>query len=505
MSNLPASRAESAGVLIAPEVLGQLGVAPAAGWRTMQPDQDQINDFYRDIKTVQPSPISVERQEQAPIIVDADAMPKLGMDLTRDLVNQVGEGIVLAKARHSGGTGQSLFVPTARTAAAYTVAAAGALQSRTLVHADGWLNPANNGLFLVGPASANNAIDVAGGVAETPVGYLATVEVAGYRGQPGAIGLDVNGHLTSDGTVDFTTLGLTPGQFVYVSGVPGSAFAFANAGYNGFAQVSATQPITPALLPLRRRAWTVGPADPGAGKTIDLYFCRWLRNVSTVHPDYQEQAYHLELSMSSIGPAGATEYVYAQGQMIGTFGVNAASASLVKATLSLIGTDVTDPSVNRAGGAAAAPVPLLTDRFTPVNEPYLSVTNAATEASVCTDVTSWSLTFANGITGQKQHGKIGPKRLVVGKVHAELTLEIVVTQDDAIKACSANTTLSFGAGLRNTNGGVFFDVPSLKLTGAVPKFPANGVVTLSPKGGPFIDAVGRYTFGMSVFSYLPAA
>jgi hypothetical protein len=175
----------------------------------------------------------------------------------------------------------------------------------------------------------------------------------------------------------------------------------------------------------------------------------------------------------------------------------------VKATLSLIGTDVTDPSTNRAAGAAAAPVPLLTDRFTPVNEPYISVINAATEASVCTDVTSWSLSFTNGITGQKQHGKIGPKRLVVGKVHAELTLEIVVTQDDAIKACSANTTLSFGAGLRNTNGGVFFDVPSLKFTGAVPKFPANGVVTISPKGGPFIDAVGRYTLGVSVFSYLP--
>src|SRR5262249_7385058 len=117
MSTLPASRAESAGILIAPEVLGQLGVPPATGWRTMQPDQDQINDFYLAIKTVSPSPISVERQEQAPVIVDADAMPKLGMDLTRDLVNQVGEGMVLAKARHSGGTGQSFFIPIARTPA----------------------------------------------------------------------------------------------------------------------------------------------------------------------------------------------------------------------------------------------------------------------------------------------------------------------------------------------------------------------------------------------------
>jgi len=139
-------------------------------------------------------------------------------------------------------------------------------------------------------------------VAEAPVGYLATVEVAGYRGQAGAIGLDVNGHLTSDGTVDFTTLGSPP---VSSSRWRNSrvGVCFRNASYSGFAQVSLAQPITSTLLPLRAARVDRGPADPGAGKTIDLYFCRWLRNVSTISPIYQEQAYHLELSLSSIGNA----------------------------------------------------------------------------------------------------------------------------------------------------------------------------------------------------------
>lgn len=135
MSNLPASSAESAGILIAPEVT--FGVQPTTGWSTMEPDQDQINDFYRNIKTVAPSPISVERQEKAPVIVDADAMPKLQMDLTRDLLLQAGEGMFLSKPRHAGGTGQSLFTPSARTTTAYTVAALGNLPAGTLVFGSG--------------------------------------------------------------------------------------------------------------------------------------------------------------------------------------------------------------------------------------------------------------------------------------------------------------------------------------------------------------------------------
>ncbi len=502
MSNLPASRAESAGVLLAPELIGQLGVPPAAGWRTLQPDQDQITDFYRNIKTVSPSPISVERQEQAPEIVDADAMPKLTQDLTGDLLHDIGEGVVLAKARHSGGTGSSFFVPTARTQAAFTVAVGGALPQGTLVHAKGWAAAANNGLFVVGAGAVAGSIPVAGGVPEAPAGYLATLEVAGLRGGAGAIGIDVNGHLTSDGSIDFTTRGLSPGQEIYVGGVPGSAFAFAT-GLGGVAEVVS---VAPALVTLRRRAWAVGAADPGTGKTIDLYVTRWVRNVATTHPDYQEQPYHLELTLSGIGPAGASEYVYAQGQMISSFELSAPLAQLVKATLGFVGTDVTDPSVARVAGAAAAPVPVAVDRFnTSTKEPYLQVLDAATEASVVSDVTSWKLTFSNNITGQKQHGKLGPKRLVVGKVSCSLDMEVVVTQDDAIRACSNNTTLMFGALLRNSNGGVFVNLPALKFTGAVPKFPANGVVTISPKGGAFIDPLGRYTLGLSVFAYLPPA
>lgn len=506
MSNLPASRAESAGVLIAPEVIGSLGVAPGTNgspvgtpWRTMQPDQGQINNFYRNIATRAPSPISVERQELAPEIVGASAMPSLAMDLTSDLLQQVGEGMVLAKAAHPGGTATSYFEPTARTTTAFTVPANGALQAGTLLTALGWLNNPNGTLLVVGASSTGTSIPVASGVAETVSGYLATLQVAGFRGATADITLDANGNLTSS-AADFTTMGLAPGMAIYVGGVPGTAFAFATSGYGGVALIVS---VAAHLITLKRRAWTVAAADPGTGKTIDLYWGRWLRNVSTVHASYQEQPYALELSLSSIS-AGSPEYVYGQGMHVANFDVDAPLGGLVKATLNFLGTDVTDPTASRTTGPSLAPVPLATERFnSATKEPYVQFLIAATEVSVASDIQGWKLSFSNGVTGQEQHGKVGPKRIIVGKVACSLTTDLVVTQDDAIKACTANTTLSFGSLLRNGNGGVFVDLPAGKFTGAVPRFPANNVVTISPKLGAFVDPTLRYTLGLTVFAYLP--
>ncbi len=498
MSSNSAARAESAGLLVAAETIGSLGTPPTTGWYPLQPDQNQINDFYKNVVAVAASPISPERQMQKPVITDANCEPKFTQDLTADLIAFLGEGMFLSKAFHNGGTGQSRFLPTARTTSAYTVGALGALPQNTLVFANGWKIAANNGLFAVGAGSTGTSITVSGGVAETPSGYLATLEVAGVRGASGDIGLDVNGNLTST-ALDFTTLGLAVGQEIYVGGVPGSGFAFATAGYSGVAEVAA---IATNLLTLKQRAWTVGGADPGTGKTIDLYFTRLYRNVSTLHANYQEQPYHLEVSL----PLSPIEYIYAQGMYVKGFKITAALGQLVKCEVDFIGTNVTDPTSSRFTGPSSAPVPLATDRFTTANGArYVQVLRTDTEASVASDIEDWTITVDNGVTAQKQQGTLGPKRLIVGKIAVSLDTKIVVTQDDAIKACTANTTLAFGMLVSNTNGGAFWKLPAMTFTGAVPTFPANGVVEISPKGGAFIDPTLRDCVRLSYFAYLPAS
>jgi hypothetical protein len=490
--------AEKVSLLAAKETT--LGTQPTTGWQTLQPNQGGIDGFYPAIKTVAPSPLSKFRQLERPEIVDLDAMPIITSDLTKDLIDVFGEGMFLAAAKHPGGTGLSYFLPTARTSTDYTVPALGALQANTLVYARGFVNTANNGLFAVGASSTGTAVKVASGVAETVSGYVATLEVAGFRGASGDIGMNASGNLTAT-TADFTTMGLFVGMVIWVGGTVGGGHDFATAAYRGYAKITA---IAAGLLTLSRRQWTVGSADNGSGKTIDLYWGRFLRNVAFDDASYLETSYAMELGLPGVGTAGATEYVYAAGNLVNSTMITSPAQNIVTAKLTFQGTTIGNPTTSRATGASTAAGLLAIDRFTSVSKlKYLRVLNQATEAVVSQDVESWDLTLANNVTPQKQQGTLGAARDIVGKAQIDINMEAFLTQDEGWIACAQNTSLAFGAGFRNADGGIFLDVPSLTWNNAPPKFPGNGAVSLSVKAQAFRDSVGNYSLGVSLFAFLP--
>lgn len=502
-------KAESVGVRSALET-GGLGVSPTTGWVTVQPDQSGIADFYAKITTVAPSPMSPLRQLEAPEVVDVDAAPKLTLDLTLDHLYAWREGMMLVITKHAGGTGVSRFFPTARTATAFTVPAGGALQAGTLVVPRGFIvgtNVAQNGtLLVVGAGSAAGSITVAGGAAETVGSYAATLEVAGFRGAASDITIDASGNITST-IANFTTMGLVAGMVIWVGGTIGGGHDFiAQPTYRGFVKlvtVAANLLTTSAIT----RQWTVGAADPGTGQTIDLYWGSWLREVAfDAAGEYQEPSYALEMSIPGIGAANATVYCYAQGQTVDQFKVTAALKSIIKLEMMFSGTFVTQPSVTRLTGPSTAQAVLDRQRFTTVaaKELYLRFTDGTTGALVSNKISSWALTHKNGVSPLKQQGFTGTFENIVGKAEVGIDAELYINSVDPINVGPANTTVAFGAGLRNTDGGVFFDVPSMKFTDSPMTFPANGPIMLSAKTAGFRDAIGNYTMGISMFAYLPA-
>lgn len=499
MSSTPVVLAEATSLLAAVE--SSLGTQPTSGWQTLQPNAGGLGGFYLKTKTVARAPLTKLRQMEASKIVDADAGPTLQQDFSKDLIDLFGEGMFLARAKQSGGTGLAYFTPTARTTTDYTVAASGALQQNTLVYARGFVNAANNGLFSVGASSTATAIKVSGGTAETVSGYVATLEVAGWRGASGDIGLDVNGNLTSV-AADFTTMGLTVGQVIWVGGTTAGT-SFATTAYRGFAKITA---IAAHLLTLSRRAWTVAAADTGTGKTIDLYWGRFLRNVAFGATDYSATSYQLELTYNALSGGTTDEYVYAAGNLIDQTKFTFPTANLVTCDITFLGTTISKPSTVRATGASTAAAALAIEGLTTATEQlYEQIMIQATEAVVSSDIESSALTFMNHISAQKQHGFLGTKRPIVGKAEVMLDATVELTQDDAIKACQDNTTLMYGTGIRNGDGGWFFDVPSCKCTDAPPSFPANGPVTLALKLEAFRDPTLNYSLGLSMFPFLPAS
>src|SRR5204863_5233062 len=134
-------------------------------------------------------------------------------------------------------------------------------------------------------------IKTAGLVVEAAPPANAIVEVAGVQGASGDIQIDGNGDLIAS-AINLTTLGLSVGQWIKIGGTAAST-AFANQPtYNGRARITA---IAAGKLSLERRSWTVGAADNGSGKTIQVFFTRWFRNVSIDHADYLEPSLHGEI------------------------------------------------------------------------------------------------------------------------------------------------------------------------------------------------------------------
>ncbi len=507
MSSFPVVKSESVGLAGIKEAA--FGVLPASGsWQTLEPQAGGISNFYAMVKTVAPSPLSAFRQLRAPQIVDLDATPGIKHDLTADLWDLFGEGVFLSLAKHPISTGRGAYlIPSARTTTAFTVTANfGAMPQNTLVVSGGWVNAANNGLFVVGAGSTGTSVPVAGGVAETPSGYLATLEVAGFRGTTGDIGMDANGNLTST-TLDFTTLTLAPGQVIWIGGTIGGGHDFATAAYRGFAKVSTTVPITAHLITFQWRSWTVGSADTGTGKTIDLYYGRWFRDVAFTDADYVEPSYSLELSYPSLsdGSTVANKFVYALGNIVNQIDIEIPAQNLVTAQLSFLGTTIGDPTTARAATAAAANGLLGIDRYNSVTKVLYRRISDTAGAIISDDIETAKIMFKNNASPQKQHGALGSVRTVVGKAQASADVNAFLTQDNALKACTANTTVVFGYGLRNNDGGFFWDMPACKITKAPPSFPQNGPVSLALTVEAFQDPVSNITAAVSIFPFLPVA
>jgi hypothetical protein len=295
-------------------------------------------------------------------------------------------------------------------------------------------------------------------------------------------------------------------MWVWVGGDPtNAALGFATTAYRGFAQILT---LAAHLVTLKRRQWTVGAADTGVGKTIDIYWGRWLRNVAIDNADYLESSYQLELSLPGAAAAGATAYKYMQGAYVDQFEINAPLASLITSTITFCGARGTDPGTARATGASTATPPLQQQAWNTTSQllrkPAIYDPGNA-EAVVSNAVMSWKLLLNNNVSPQKQQGTLGAQSEIVGKCIVGLDLEVFYVQTDVELAIGDNRTLMFDVGLRNGDGGLLFDIPSFMLDEGDLKFPANGPVTLSPKVEAFRDGTYSYTLGMSIFPYLPSS
>lgn len=243
-------------------------------------------------------------------------------------------------------------------------------------------------------------------------------------------------------------------------------------------------------------------ADDGAGKTIDLFYSRFYRNVAKGHADYLEPSYCFEVEYPTLDD-GSPEYEYLLGNMVDmwvwTFGLT------TKATISATfkGTRSHNPTTDRFPGPADALDPnAKVGLSTSTDLSRLRMSNVD-ETGISTDWQSIKLTTKNNVNPIKKLGVLGAVSMSLGKHTVESEIDAIFTSDEIIKGIRDNRDATLDVLMRNPDFGAVLNIQAMTLDSGDRKMERNKIVLITSKQTGHMNDLSSSTESLSVFAHLP--
>jgi hypothetical protein len=474
------------------ETLGALPVAPT--WKTLEPNA--INAFGASVTTVARSPISKSRQRRKGTVTDLDSSVEFDGDMTLDHFIDFAEGFMFSSL-----VGPVVTVPTAATAStdAYTVPTmAAAIPAGRLVYARGFTNADNNGLKVVDSGGSTTSVPVTGDlVDEAAPPTNVELAVCGVRTAAGDLDVDADGNITS-AALDFTTLGVRAGQVVWVGG-DAAINRFTNAANKGFVRLVS---VAAHLLTIDKKGQAFA-TEANTTQEVDLYFGRFLRNVAVDDSDYLEQSYQFEAAYPNLGSGGADQYEYAKGNYCNTLGFDLPLTDKATLAFAFAGTDTDAPSDSRATDADAPIEPLQTGAFNTSADIARLRIQEVDETGLTTDFKSLTFNINNNVSPEKVLGTLGAKFMNTGNFEIDIEAQLLFTDGAVVEAVRENRRVTMDFSVRNDDGAIVVDVPSMTLGDGAREYPVNESVLINTTAQAYGDAVLGYSVGISLFPYAP--
>lgn len=506
-------------------------------WKILEPNTQGA--FGASITTVPRSPISNLRQRRKGTIVDLDAANDYDGDLTLDSFIDFVESFLFATAVNSDltfraadvlATGYTIPSATAAQAAKIQWTAAGPI---TLLASQGYVIDGNNsGVQTLEPITADVAstdvlIEVAGKAIETAPSN-AEVSVGGIRCEAGDVDLAIAsgiGTLTSDNgvpvtPVDFTTLGLTPGQRIHIGGT-GDANRFgstaAGDGTRSFgscrivtiaAQVMTVDKIDATLVA------SDGTDDGTAGVDIplDILFGRFIRNVPVDDADFVTITYHFEQSYPNLFEtdpptpvANPDGFGYVTGAVASQLTWNMPLTDKSTATFAFIGRNAEEPVDNaaRKTDASTARDPLFSGALNTTSDFFRLRIEDVDESGLTSDFKDMTMTWNNNVSPEKVLGLLGARFMNTGNFELDIETQALFTNVLVTQRIRANTTVSMDFLMRNDDGAIAVDIPSATMGSDGKEFPINESVLINLTVQAFVDPILNTSLGVSLFPVFP--
>ena len=510
-------------------------------WYPLEPNT--YSNFGGDLKTVSREPINATRQKLKGTVTDLDVTAGFNIDFTQNNLTRLLQGFFFSTAHEKVKTMplNGTQVPLTSVAAGSFGAASGlaGFKVGSIVQSRNFTNAQNNRLNRVTAAAAAaltvatynpNATSVAM-VAEAAPPAAAAIDTVGFA-LSGDVKLYVPGsnsgattqpYLSSAATVDFTTLGLLPGEWVYLgdinddltdTGATEFNFIVGTARNRGFCRIAPAGISAHMLqfdLAIGSSMWVPSGSGDGsvaisASSYVSLYFGTVIRNEPTAAAIIR-RTYTLQRYLGKgVGNQDMLEYV--AGAVPNEFTMNIPSNAKLATDMTFVGMDTQQQYAATLPGTYATG-PSGEDAFNTSQNVFvqlLYIVNAALADStpLFGYASDQKLTINNNTKPDKAIGVIGAFEATSGNFDVSGTLTCYFDDIAAQQAVRNNTDVGLVDIYTKDSSGMIFDLPllTLGLNGLkVEKDkPIEADITQSASPG-----TSNYTLLHNKFSFLPAS
>ena len=483
---------------------GENGQAGSPVWHRLNPNS--YNDFGGEIVTVAPNPINPSRQRRKGVTTDLDAAGGINVNQTFSSLTNLMQGVMFADIREKG-----YEEPTGVTGTVFEVSSTTGFLAGSLIKGQNFTNAGNNALQVVTAVVADTSVAAAATVSEGSPPSRANIRVVGYEADTADLDVDASGTLPviTSSTLDFTTLGLVVGQWIYVGGDSASN-EFATAANNGFKRIRT----------IAANALTIDKSDAamvtetGTGLDIRIFFGDVLRNETGAL--IQRRSYNVERTLGAPDDASPSDLMSEVliGAVPNEFTLNVPSAELMNADVSFVATNNEQRDSTTGEKQSSVLDPFTSKEYntsSDVSRIRLSLVDDTNEAptALFAYVTEATISINNNVTPNKAVGVLGAFDVTAGTFTVSGNLTAYFSNVTAVAAVRNNSDVTLDLGFVRDNQGIVFDLPLIALGDGRLNVEVDQPITLplttDAASGQDIDDNLDHTMLITYFNYLPNA